>query len=51
MAMLRRLVGRRVRGENYLKAEIEAGRLGPEQPAKRMESERENETGKIIFTR
>jgi hypothetical protein len=51
MAMLRRLAGRRVRGENYLKAEIEVGRLGLEQSDKRQEFERENETGKIIFTR
>ena len=31
IAMLRRLAGSPVRGENYFKAKIEAGRVGPEQ--------------------
>jgi len=31
LAMLRRIAGGAVRGENYFKAEIEAGRVGPEQ--------------------
>ena len=31
IAMLRRIAGGAVRGENYFKAEIEAGRVGPEQ--------------------
>lgn len=31
LAMLRRLAGSPVRGENYFRAEIEAGRVGPEQ--------------------
>ena len=31
MAMLRRLAGSPVRGENYLRADIVAGRVGPEQ--------------------
>jgi hypothetical protein len=36
LAMLRRLAGARVRGENYFKADIVAGRVGPEQaPARR----------------
>jgi hypothetical protein len=37
LAMLRRLAGSRVRGENYFKAEIQAGRVGPEQSEKRVE--------------
>lgn len=37
ISMLRRLAGAPVRGENYFKAEIIAGRLGSEQPAARME--------------
>ncbi len=37
IAMLRRLFGAPVRGENYAKAEIVAGRLGPEQAAPRRE--------------
>ena len=37
IAMLRRLAGSPVRGENYHKAEIEAGRVGPEQSQKRVE--------------
>jgi hypothetical protein len=32
IAMLRRLAGARVRGENYNRAKIEAGRVGPDQP-------------------
>lgn len=31
LAMLRRLTGSPVKGENYFKAEIEIGRIGPEQ--------------------
>jgi hypothetical protein len=37
LAMLRRLAGSPVRGENYFKADIAAGRVGPEQPAPRRE--------------
>jgi hypothetical protein len=37
LAMLRRLAGDRVRGENYFKAEIEVGRVGLAQSAKRQE--------------
>jgi len=33
IAMLRRLAGARVRGENYSRAKIEVGRTGPEQNA------------------
>jgi hypothetical protein len=33
ISMLRRLAGAPVRGENYAKARIEAGRVGPEQAA------------------
>jgi hypothetical protein len=33
IAMLRRMFGAPVRGENYLKADIVAGRVGPEQSA------------------
>jgi len=43
LAMPRRLAGRSVRGENYFKAEIEIGRVGPEQSAKRMEFDHEIE--------
>jgi hypothetical protein len=39
IAMLRRLAGAPVRGENYFKAEIVAGRVGPEQSKKRVEFE------------
>jgi hypothetical protein len=39
LAMLRRLGGSPVRGENYFKADIVAGRLGPEQSSKRVEFE------------
>lgn len=37
IAMLRRMAGGPVKGENYYRAEIEAGRVGPEQSAKRTE--------------
>jgi hypothetical protein len=37
IALLRRLAGAPVRGENYFKADIAAGRVGPEQPAPRRE--------------
>jgi len=37
IAMLRRMAGAPIRGENYFKAEIAAGRVGPEQSAKRVE--------------
>lgn len=37
IAMLRRIAGLPVRGENYAKAEILAGRVGPEQSDKRFE--------------
>ena len=37
LAMLRRLAGAPVKGENYHKAEIVAGRVGPEQSAPRRE--------------
>lgn len=51
LAMLRRLAGSSVRGENYFKAEIEAGRVGAEQSEKRVEFDREGGTGKIILPR
>lgn len=37
IALLRRLAGSPVRGENYFKADIAAGRVGPEQSAPRLE--------------
>ena len=37
IAMLRRMAGSPVKGENYFKAEIQAGRVGPEQAAARLE--------------
>jgi hypothetical protein len=37
IAMLRRLAGCPIKGENYFKAEIAAGRVGPEQSASRHE--------------
>ena len=37
IAMLRRLAGSPVRAENYMRAEIVAGRVGPEQSAPRRE--------------
>jgi hypothetical protein len=39
LAMLRRLAGAPVKGENYFKAEIQAGRMGPEQMPPRREFE------------
>lgn len=39
IALLRRLAGAPVRGENYAKADIVAGRLGPDQAAPRREFE------------
>jgi len=37
ISLLRRMAGAPVRGENYFKADIEAGRVGPEQSAPRRE--------------
>jgi hypothetical protein len=37
ISMLRRMAGAPVKGENYFVAEIEAGRIGPEQSNKRFE--------------
>jgi hypothetical protein len=37
IALLRRVAGSPVRGENYYKAEIVAGRVGPDQPGRRVE--------------
>jgi hypothetical protein len=37
LAMLRRMAGAPIRGENYFKAEIEAGRVGPDQEHARVE--------------
>jgi len=37
IALLRRMAGSPVRGENYFKADIAAGRVGPEQAAPRRE--------------
>lgn len=39
IAMLRRLAGAPMRGENYYKADIAAGRVGPEQAPPRVEFE------------
>ena len=39
IAMLRRMAGSPVRGENYFKAEISAGKLGRSQAAPRVEFE------------
>jgi hypothetical protein len=39
LAMLRRMAGSPVRGENYFVAEIVSGRVGPDQPAPRREFE------------
>jgi hypothetical protein len=50
LAMLRRLAGSAVRGENYHRANIEIGRAGPEQAPPRREFDREAETGKIMPT-
>lgn len=49
LAMLRRLAGEPVRGENYAVADIAAGRVGPQQTAGRMEFDREGHTGPILF--
>lgn len=51
LALLRRLAESPVRGENYHRAEIEVGTVGPEQSNKRKEFDRENETGKMTFNR
>jgi hypothetical protein len=37
LAMLRRLFGAPIRGENYFKADINTGQVGPNQPAPRKE--------------
>jgi hypothetical protein len=37
LAMLRRLAGAKIKGENYSRADIVAGRIGPEQTAPRRE--------------
>jgi len=37
IALLRRLAGAPVRGENYFKADVQAGRIGPEQAEPRVE--------------
>jgi len=37
LAMLRRLAGARIKGENYARADIVAGRVGPEQTTPRRE--------------
>lgn len=37
IAILRRIAGGPIRGENYFRAEIEAGRVGSDQSAKRIE--------------
>jgi hypothetical protein len=39
LALLRRLAGSAVRGENYFKAEVVSGRVGPDQAAPRREFE------------
>ncbi len=39
LAMLRRLAGSPIKGENYFKADIAAGRVGPDQSAPRREFE------------
>jgi hypothetical protein len=39
IAMLRRLAGSPIKGENYFKADIVPGRVGPDQPAPRREFE------------
>lgn len=39
LALLRRLAGSAIRGENYFKAEIVAGRVGPDQATPRREFE------------
>lgn len=37
IAILRRMAGAPVKGENFYKAEIEAGRVGPDQPKPKLE--------------
>ena len=37
IAMLRRIAGGPIKGENYYRAEIEAGRVGADQSARRIE--------------
>ena len=37
IAYLRRIAGSPVRGENYFRADIVPGRVGPDQPARRVE--------------
>ena len=37
IAMMRRIAGAPIRSENYFKAEITPGRVGPEQPKPRVE--------------
>jgi hypothetical protein len=37
IAMLRRMAGNAIKGENYFKAEIEVGRVGPQQSTRRTE--------------
>jgi hypothetical protein len=49
LAMLRRLAGHPVRGENYAVAEIAPGHVGPHQAARRMEFDREGDTGRMLF--
>ncbi|MER3525231.1 MAG: hypothetical protein C4326_14595 [Ignavibacteria bacterium] len=49
LAMMRRLAGQPVCGENYAVAEIQLGRVGPQQSAQRMEFDRENATGRILM--
>jgi hypothetical protein len=39
LAMLRRMAGAPIRGENYFKADIEIGRVGSDQKAPRAEFE------------
>ncbi len=50
LAMLRRLAGQPVRGENYAVAAITIGQVGPQQSSKRMEFDRENATGRMLLT-
>ncbi|HKM82628.1 MAG TPA: hypothetical protein VKO18_11325 [Terriglobia bacterium] len=37
LAMLRRMAGSRIKGENYFQADISAGRVGPHQPKPNLE--------------
>jgi hypothetical protein len=48
LAMLRRLAGHPVRGENYAIADVQSGRIGPQQAVPRMEFERENAFGRML---